>query len=110
MDGHLPENQKTYFFIVRMQQDASWCPTQMTHLCHADSWVAGTDVEMLNHFINLTLAFPDLQGSLSEPAAAKEAEPAAAKEAELAAAKEAELTQVDSGYEAPARQYTVSRL
>ena len=37
------------------------CSKQLTHLCHADSWVAGTDIEMLNHFIHLTLAFPNLQ-------------------------------------------------
>lgn len=36
---------------------------QGTHLSHADSWVASTNVEVLNHFINLTLALANLQKS-----------------------------------------------
>lgn len=36
---------------------------QGTHLSHADSWVASTNVEVLNYFINLTLALSNLQMS-----------------------------------------------
>lgn len=43
------------------QEYGGWCSKQLTHLCHADSWVAGADVEVLYHFVHFALTFPNLQ-------------------------------------------------